>query len=74
MRSIRGARVVPVVKLTSATMKTQWGTKQRPEFEIVEWREINGGSTVRQIEHASEVGHPVTPPTIEEELNDKINF
>jgi hypothetical protein len=75
MRRIRGANVVPIVELTSANMKTQWGQKKRPEFKIIDWREIGGdGSAARQIEQQADVGKPVTPPTISEELNDEINF
>ena len=48
MRALRGARVVPVVRLTHRPMKTFVGMKHRPEFEIVEWRKPggDGGDTV----------------------------
>ena len=36
MRALRGARVVPVVKLSQRPMKTSFGMKSRPEFEIIE--------------------------------------
>jgi hypothetical protein len=82
MRALRGDAVVPIVELTHVPMKTQWGTKKRPEFKILDWRELGGAAAVpgklRQIEHwdptAETVGAPVTPSTVSEELNDSINF
>jgi DNA polymerase family A len=44
MRALRGARVVPIVKLESKSMPTAFGTKQRPEFTIVEWRDLGDGA------------------------------
>lgn len=43
MRRMRGLGVVPIVQLDSRPMKTQAGPKIRPEFTILEWREIGGG-------------------------------
>jgi hypothetical protein len=43
MRALRGARVVPLVKLSHRQMKTAYGLKHRPDFEIVEWRSLGGG-------------------------------
>ena len=42
MRALRGVRVVPLVKLTHRPMKTAFGMKHRPEFEIVGWRNLGG--------------------------------
>src|SRR6516165_615306 len=63
MQRLRG-NALPVVKLESKPMKTKFGTKQRPEFTVVEWREIgtNGGE-VKAIEHKA-VGKPVAQPTV----------
>jgi hypothetical protein len=44
MRALRGVRVMPVVKLTHRPMKTAFGMKRRPEFEVVEWRQWGGGT------------------------------
>jgi len=72
MQRLRGGNALPVVKLESRAMKTKFGTKQRPEFTIVEWREIGGGGgEVKAIEHKP-VGKPVKTPTASEELNDEI--
>jgi hypothetical protein len=57
MRALRG-NVVPIVKLDSRPMKTNFGQKMRPEFTVIEWRELgqNGGAleqkAVPQIEQA----------------------
>jgi hypothetical protein len=42
MRALRGARVVPVVKLTHRPMKTFVGMKHRPEFEVIGWKQLGG--------------------------------
>ena len=53
MRALRGARVVPVVRLTHRPMKTAFGMKHRPEFEVIEWRQWGGGG--------SAISGPATP-------------
>ena len=40
MRRMRGPGVVPIVRLDSRPMKTNFGQKMRPEFTILEWRDI----------------------------------
>ena len=45
MRALRGAGVVPVVRLAHRPMKTAFGVKHRPEFEVVEWRQWGGGGS-----------------------------
>jgi hypothetical protein len=80
MRVFRGANVVPIIKLDAKQMKTNYGLKMRPSFEIVDWRELVGSGEIhhhstQQIEAnpaGSEVGKPVKPVTIKEELNDEI--
>jgi hypothetical protein len=37
-RRYRGEHVVPVVELSSRTMKTRFGLKPRPHFEVLEWQ------------------------------------
>ena len=73
-----------LVRLDAKPMKTRFGQKMRPEFTIVEWREIGGGGGLqnepaRQIEQkksdpAAQVGKPVKPVTTGEALNDEIRF
>src|SRR6516165_433511 len=79
MKVLRGTSVAPIVQLSSKPMKTKFGTKMRPDFEVVEFREIGGGGgSVPRIESSSgtaeQIGKPVKPPTTEEELNDGIPF
>jgi len=58
MRQLRGNSIAPIVKLDSRPMKTAFGTKLRPEFTVLEWRDLGGGSPgTLQIEHQ---GAPVT--------------
>ena len=79
MKVLRGTSVAPIVKLSSKPMKTKFGTKMRPDFEVVEFREI-GGSSVPQIESpktgggGEQIGKPVKPMSIQEELNDNLPF
>jgi hypothetical protein len=74
MRDLRGADVVPIVKLRSAPFKTKFGQKIRPDFVVVEYREIAGSRQAASLLEAKgvEIGKPVKPVSIEEELNDSI--
>jgi hypothetical protein len=40
MRTMRGERVVPIVELANAPMKTKFGQKLRPDFRIASWVEL----------------------------------
>ena len=44
MRTLRNAKVVPLISLDSRPMQTRYGEKMRPEFSIIEWRDLGGGS------------------------------
>ena len=81
MRQLRGELVVPLVKLDSKPMKTKWGTKQRPDFKIVDWRQLGGGGGgnisgggggPKQITSGSEALPKVEEPSKDEEFNDEI--
>jgi hypothetical protein len=41
IRALRGETHAPTVRLASRPFKTGYGMKQRPEFEISEWREYD---------------------------------
>jgi hypothetical protein len=43
MRALRGNRVVPIITLGSKPMATAFGMKIRPEFVVVEWRDLGDG-------------------------------
>jgi hypothetical protein len=85
MRTLRGNDVAPIVRLESRPMKTSYAgvMKQRPEFTVIEWRDLSVKHAAPQIEHKAEtaaepapkkvkVGKPVKPTTIQEELNDDL--
>jgi hypothetical protein len=77
MRALRGANVVPIVKLSSTLMPTKFGQKARPEFVVVEWRDLGGGGgEPAVIEHKPDdkPGTPVAPVSASEELNDSLPF
>ena len=42
MRMLRGDRVLPLITLGERPMKTRFGVKSRPHFEIVSWKEPIG--------------------------------
>jgi hypothetical protein len=60
MRAMRGDHVVPLVELTNKPMKTKHGQKLRPDFKVIEWRDLGGTQ--------------IAPPIIGEELNDAIPY
>jgi hypothetical protein len=68
MRMLRGARVVPVITLGNKLMRTNFGSRLRPEFVIQEWREFGAPSPAL----TAEAGKKIAPPTLAEELNDEI--
>jgi hypothetical protein len=70
MRMLRGGQVVPVVELGSKPMQTKYGAKLRPEFVIVEWRNLGGPAI--QTQSPTLIGTKVEEPTYEEALDDCI--
>jgi hypothetical protein len=42
MRALRGTKCMPVVNLTERPMKTNFGTRSRPHFEIIDWKTPGG--------------------------------
>jgi hypothetical protein len=77
MRKLRGTQAVPLVKLDSLPMTTQFGTKMRPEFVIVSWHELGDGDGSHQaplqIERAAPVDlKPIKAVTRKEELDDEV--
>src|SRR5262245_35067593 len=49
MARMRGAGVTALVKPDSRPMKTKFGTKLRPEFTILEWRDLGSGQQAAQL-------------------------
>jgi hypothetical protein len=77
MGLLRGQSTLPVVKLSWAMMNSDFGPRPRPDFIIIEWRDLGGNQPV-QIEppkqggSAEQLGKPVEPVTTKEVLNDEI--
>ena len=69
MRRLRGDNIAPVVKPDSRPMKTNFGQKMRPEFTVLEWRDLGSvGPSTLQIEHQPEpaaAAATATEPTTE---------
>jgi hypothetical protein len=74
MRALRGAKVVPVVKLDAKQMPTKRGPKMRPEFTVLEWRDLGGLPAATAVPALEHIGQPVAPPSVNEELNDTLPF
>jgi len=75
MRAMRGADVFPLVELSSAPMKTKRGTKTRPEFRVVEWRQLGNGDAgpaAQRPPTTVAIGKPVAPVSSREALDDEI--
>src|SRR5262249_855688 len=49
MQRLRGKHVTPIVKLESKEMKTAFGKKLRPEFTIIEFRNLEGDAQPAQL-------------------------
>jgi hypothetical protein len=80
MQALRGAGVLPMVELGSATMPTkiEGVRKLRPEFKIDEERWITFGDGRDRPQLISRpppaIGKPVVPLTTEEEFSDEIPY
>ncbi|HZZ21489.1 MAG TPA: hypothetical protein VFE60_02440 [Roseiarcus sp.] len=71
MRMLRGDNVLPVVELGERPMKTKFGDKSRPSFNIISWKEPVS-SALEELEPESQqaaLSQPVTPG---EGLSEKI--
>jgi hypothetical protein len=74
MRMLRSARVLPLVNLDAKPMKTKFGTKARPEFAIIDWKDFSAAAQALPAPNTPAIGGPVAPVSVSEELNDEINF
>lgn len=64
VRSLRGVRVLPLVTLSERQMKTKFGVKMRPHFEIIDWKspgEDNKAITAQPA--VSQLSSPTVAPT-----------
>jgi hypothetical protein len=74
MRQLRGANVVPIVELSSTVMKTRFGQKFRPAFNVKSWVELGEHRGVAMLDGKSMPAGvtPIEPPSVREELDDEI--
>jgi hypothetical protein len=78
MRRMRGGNVFPLVMLGEAQFRTSFGIKLRPNFDIVDWRELgtpSAGQIAAKPEEAptdKAGGRPVTKPASAEIVMDEI--
>jgi hypothetical protein len=63
MRALRKTRVTPVVTIGSTIMKTKFGAKARPEFDIIGWKGLADEQPLLKT---------IAPPTAAEIVDDKI--
>jgi hypothetical protein len=73
MSVLRGVAVLPIVKLGWVMMPSAYGPRPRPDFVIDDWRDLSGNQPA-QIEppKAEQIGKPVEPVTLKEEMNDEL--
>lgn len=74
MRRLRGQNVFAVVTLADRHMKTRFGGRQRPHFNVTRWITLGTDDTTALPAPSSGPLPPreVTEPTLAEELNDDI--
>jgi hypothetical protein len=77
MRRMRGPNVVPQVTLGWAPFKTGFGMRKRPDFKVVTWFDLGGGSPAAVQAQAPKQLPPVAPaqvkePSTAEDMNDSI--
>ena len=46
MRMLKGMQVMPMVRLSERPMKTKYGLKSRPHFEVIDWRSPSNGAAL----------------------------
>jgi hypothetical protein len=77
MRRLRGQHVYPVIVLSNIFMKTRFGGRQRPHFQIVRWVRLGGeGDEIKALPLPQPPPHSDLPaveePSLKEEMNDEI--
>src|SRR5215472_2813691 len=75
MRRTQGPNVYPVVTLSDKHMKTRFGSRPRPHFNIVKWTRLGGeGGAVEALPAPTSAPtlQPVQEPSLSEEFNDSL--
>ena len=75
MRMLRGARVMPLVELSSKPMKTKFKMSERPDFRIISWHLPGGDGGMLAAPTAPQLSGPVAAgvPTATEAKADPIS-
>jgi hypothetical protein len=79
-RKYRGAHVYPVITLGDVFLKTRFGGRQRPAFEVVRWIPLDGGVGALPAPDLPKLDSPPTapmevkPPTAKEVTGDSVPF
>ena len=68
MRTLRGNKVYPLVKLDNRPMSTGFGIKKRPELTVLEWRDLSGTPAIEQTQ--KQIGKAVAEVSSAEAMND----
>jgi hypothetical protein len=78
IRRIRGDKIFAVVTLSDVFMKTRFGGRQRPHFQIVRWVRLGGEGAGEALPPPTTPSPavtlaPVQEPSLAEEMNDSID-
>jgi hypothetical protein len=71
MCALRGVEALALVQLRDAPMKTSFGIKRRPEFELAGWRKFADGA-LRVADQGAPALKAIEAPSLKEELNDEV--
>ena len=66
-RAVRNAPVFAIVTLGSTFMRTDWGGRDRPHFEVKRYELLGGAEERREIEHKAnepELAKPAEPEVV----------
>lgn len=66
MKMLRGEQVMPLVRLTDRPMKTKFGLKSRPHFEIIGWRTRGNGAALSSSPPPLQLANEAAPPAASE--------
>jgi hypothetical protein len=75
MRRMRGSNIFPVVTLADKTMKTKFGSRQRPHFVVTRWIALGGDNAVALAAPVGggDGGAEIEAPSLAEEMNDSLD-
>jgi hypothetical protein len=65
MRALRGQKAMPLVELAERPMKTSFGMRKRPHFEIIDWRTPGGDNAALAAPQPAQLSGPAAAPAPE---------